>query len=129
MANELARIENEIRRVKNRLSELEIAARVLRDFAEGHPAASRKQTACANGQGARGKLEHETVAGAAKRALGELGGEGHFKEIAKEAMNHGFRSKGDLDSIAGQMRRRMHKHSDEFESLGQGKFRLRKKDE
>ena len=109
MDTHLARLESEIRRARERLNDLETAARVIRAL-DNSPSGATPAT---------------NATDAARAALVELGREAHYKEIAKEAMRQGYRGDEKLDVVAKAIDKRLRLRHDVFELVGKGVFRLR----
>jgi hypothetical protein len=118
-------IQQRIVRLRAELAELEIASRVLTGLRSQTNGVTRTRG------GGRRKAQVAPVrkiADYASEILAGAGEEGmHFRDIAKEAMNRGYRGrKGSNDkSIGLSFWSTMHRGKKVFANLGQGRFRLK----
>ncbi len=119
MATTIADIDRRIRLLRKELEELETAARVLRRL----DGAEQQTEAPAN-------FAELTMPEAAKQILLEIAPQAmHYKEIARLAIERGFKGKridpeSSAETIAASFRRMMGQDREVFQGVGEGHYRI-----
>ncbi len=128
--DDLGRIQSRIESLRGEISELEIAARVLRGLRSGanngasHPARVRRSIRRPRPRPA-GKL---TIADFARDVLRDSDNGGmHFREVADQAVKLGFRGRkgSGAKTIQQSFWATMKRSPTVFDALGGGKFKLK----